>query len=242
MSNKMKDKIEKLLAKAESTSNDHERDAFTAKAQRLMLEWGIEEAELESRGEVRPEPVVEIHRSWHTTYAIAWVRIAADVAYGMGGLRVLKSGSKSHHSAYAIGHQTDVENFWILMNSIELQATVAMKRWWRISEDRPRAWTARDAYKMRREFLLGFGAECGRRLRDLRKEVHVDATPGAALVLVSKDQRVSNYIDNHYRLRKVPGMTRDTSGEAAGREAGRRADLGGKSVESNGATAIGGQP
>lgn len=59
---KMKDKIAKLLAKAERTDNEHEAETFTASAHKLMLAYGIELAELESAGEVKPEEIVEVYR------------------------------------------------------------------------------------------------------------------------------------------------------------------------------------
>lgn len=231
MSNKMKTKIELLLAKAEGTDNDHERDAYTAMAQRLMLQWGIEEADLEARGEVKAEDIIEVRHTYRTTYAIAWISFADSVRSGMGNLRLLKAGSKSVHTAYIIGHKTDVENFWLLMNSLEQQATSAMNLWWKTADERQWGLSSREQYKARREFLLAFGRAVGKRLRDQRIEVQAEATPGAALVLVSKQERVDDALTVMYpKLGKSRGMSHGMGGSSAGHAAGMRANLGGKAV------------
>lgn len=224
---KIKVKIEKLLAKAEGTDNAAEREAYTAKAQALMLEWGIESADLEARGEVKPEEIVEVRKTWNSTYAVLWPMFVFSVARGMGNLRTLKSGTKMRHSAFVIGHKTDVENLWMLMDSLEVQANHALAQWWKDAEERQWGLSAHEQYKIRRAFLLAFGDECGRRLRAQRVQVHTEATPGAALVLVSKADRVDAWTGEKYpSLRKGSSLANGASGTRAGRAAGSRANLG----------------
>jgi hypothetical protein len=239
MSSKIKTKIELLLAKAEGTDNEHERDAYTAKAQRLMLEWGIEEADLEARGEVKPEAVVQQHRDYHGQFSMAMPGFANDIARGMGNLKVIKSGSKSDWRVYVIGHETDVANFWTMMDSLERQALHGLKVWWASTPDRAWLITATEKWKARRSFIMAFGSTCGARLRRLREEVQVEATPGAALVLVSKDERVAAKVEELYpSLRNGRSLQMGYSGAAAGREAGLRAHLGGKEVGTGTAGAL----
>lgn len=229
---KMKEKIEKLLLKAERTDNDHERDAYTAQAQRLMLKWGIEAAELEARGEAKTEDVVEVHRTWDHPLATIWVTFTGDVAHGMGNLKVLRSGSRNRHTAYAIGHETDVENLWTLMDSLERQATAAMKAWWKTAEERTWGLTAFEAYKVKREFVRMFGVAVSQRLRQQREEVQSEASTGAALVLVGKRARVDEWVSNKYtKLGKGRGTQRGFSGGTAGWAAGQQADLGNSSKQ-----------
>lgn len=230
---KIKDKIEKLLAKAESTDSPHEAEALTAQAHRLMLKWGIEQADLEARGEIKAEEIVEVSRTWNTAYAIAWVDFGSNVAHGMGHLRTLKSGARSRQTLYVVGHETDVDNFWFLMNSLEHQATSALASWWKASPERGWGLTSQEQYKAKREFLLAFGRAVGKRLREQRVEVEQDATPGAALVLVSKEEKVADWVDNRYggTLRRGRGMTSGgVGGSAAGHTAGMKASLGEKGI------------
>lgn len=231
MSSKIKSKIELLLAKAEGTDNDHERDAYTAKAQRLMLEWGIEEADLEARGEVKPENIVEQRRTYRGQYSMAMPGFANDIARGMGGLKIIKSGSKSTWQVYVIGHVSDVENFWAMMDSLERQALLALKSWWATTPDRQWLCTATEQWKARRGFLMAFGTTCGRRLGSLRTEVQQEATPGAALVLVSKDERVAAKVGEMYPvLKNGRSLDAGSTGWGAGRAAGMKANIG-NSVE-----------
>jgi hypothetical protein len=226
MSDKMKTKIELLLAKAEGTDNEHERDAYTAKAQRLMLEWGIEEADLEARGEVKAEEIVEERRTYSGSYAAAYPSMAHAMARAMGGLRTLKAGSGSRWSIYVIGHKTDVEHFLALWDSIVRQAEVGQKSWWATAPER--AWLGRqEGWKARRQFYFSFGQTVATRLHGLRDEVQAEATPGAALVLVSKDERVEDDLNRRYpSLRKGRSLEGSGYGGAAGRAAGMKANIG----------------
>lgn len=238
MSTKMKTKIELLLAKAEGTDNEHERDAYTAKAQRLMLEWGIAEADLEARGEIKPEPVVQEHKDYRGSYATAMPVFANSVATGMGALRVLKTTYGSTARVYVIGHQSDVNYFWMMMNSLEAQCTSALTTWWKTADERQ--WLGRqEGWKARRQFILSFGHTVGSRLSALRTEVQTEATPGAALVLVDKATRVDEWVDDQYKkLRSGRGLDGGYAGGAAGRAAGQRANLGEKAVGTGTAGAL----
>lgn len=236
---KMKSKIELLLAKAEGTDNDHERDAYTAKAQRLMLEWGIAEADLESRGEVKPETVVQVVREFRGQYSMAMGPFAHRVALGMGNVKTIKAGKAARWWVYAVGHQTDVDNFWMMMDSLERQALAALKVWWSTTPDRQWLDTSTEQWKARRQFILSFGATVGQRLDALREEVQEDATPGAALVLVSKIERVQSEYENlHPEAKASRGLSGGAAGHKAGTEAGRRAHLGGKAVGTGTAGAL----
>lgn len=229
-----KAKIELLLAKAEGTDNEAERDAFTEKAQRLMLKWGIEEADLEARGEVQPEPVVRDQKTYKGALAETMPAFANSLAHGMGGVKIVKSSYRNTHTVYVVGHQSDVDNFWLMMNSLEAQARTACKVWWKTAEEA--AWIKGwERYKAHRDFVTAFGSVCGRRLRAFRTEVQQEATPGAALVLVSKDERVAEKFTEFYpRLGKARGLAGGISGAAAGHEAGRKAHLGGKGISGAG--------
>lgn len=223
----IKDKIAKLLAKAEGTDNEHEREAYTAQAERLMLKWGIKAADLEARGEIKPEPVIQDKRVFQTTYAIGWVKFGHSVASGMGNLRTLQSGAKSRYWLWCIGHTTDVSNYWVLMESLQAQCENALKQWWKDAPERQWGLSQREIYKCKRNFILAYGARVGARLADLRHEIQQDATPEAALVLVNKQERVNSWLDENVKYKSgVNRMNAGISGSRAGAEAGQRANLG----------------
>lgn len=52
------EKIHKLLAKAEGTDNEHEADAFMAKAQALMVEYQVSDEQIRLQGEKPKEEII----------------------------------------------------------------------------------------------------------------------------------------------------------------------------------------
>jgi hypothetical protein len=231
---KMKSKISKLLAKAEGTDNQDERDAFTAKAEKLMIQLGIDAAELEAAGEVKAEDIIEVRFDFKGGYALTFVGFVHAVAMGFGGLTVLQAGRGGHRSAYVIGHKSDVELFSQLIKSLELQAMSALHAWQKADPAR-KTQDNNTRFIGSRSFLDGYGRTVGIRLGDLRRSaVEVDASPGAALVLASKDDRVRNWVDETYGQLKAgrAGNRRYSSiAAAAGGAAGAKANLGGAAQE-----------
>lgn len=231
----MKRKISALLAKAERTENEHERDAFNAKAESLMLRLGVHAAELEAAGEVKPEEIVEVKRDWKGNYSIVFVPFTSEVARGFGNLTVLQSTySAMLRRTYIIGHKSDVEQFMTLLNSLELQVLSALHRWQRENRDARRGLTDMQKYIQHRSFIEGFGQTVASRLRAERKQEEAVASTGAALVLASKMDRITGWVDETYgELGKARGGMKYGSsvGYAAGSEAGKTANLGGTSVK-----------
>ena len=232
---KMKAKIAKLLAKAESTTFPEERDALTAKATHLMIEMGIDAAELEAAGEVKPEDIVEAHRVFKTRgFAPVWVTFASELRRGFGDLQSYQSrgGSSQYDRAwYVVGHKTDVENFLVLLDSVILQAGAALGAYRKENREIRRYQTGNDKYLAERTFLLAFASACSRRLTEMRTTVRqeTNVSAGAELVLASKQDRVDSYMGATHNLKSSRGMRRGGSWAAAeaGSAAGRRADLGG---------------
>jgi hypothetical protein len=232
---KIKDKIAKLLAKAERTDNEHERDAFNAQAERMMLRLGIEKAELEAAGEVKPEDIVEVLRHWTGNYSIVMVPFVADVASGFGNITVLQS--KNHNGmlrvTFIIGHKSDVEEFCKLIDSLAVQVMSALKRWQREYREERRWLTDMEKYTQHRSFITGFGEGVRRRLMAERREEEKTASTGAALVLASKMDRIQAWQDDTYgELKNSRGGAQTYSAHAAsdGYVAGQQANLGEKAV------------
>jgi hypothetical protein len=227
-----KDKIAKLLAKAEGTSNDAERDTYLAKAESLMLRLGIERAELESRGKVAPEKIVEVKRAWHGNYSIVMVPFVHRVARAFGDITVLQTKNYNGmiRTTYIIGHESDVEEFCRLIDSLALQVMSALKRWQREVREQRRYYTDMEKYTGNRSFISGFGAEVARRLQaERQRQETTEATPGAALVLAAKQPKIDSWVENTYgtlRASRGGAQTSDWSASRSGQAAGRNADLG----------------
>lgn len=231
----LRNTIAGLLAKAERTDNDHERDAYNAQAERLMLKLGIERAELESVGEVKPEEIIEIRKDWTGNYSITMVDFVSGVARGFGNLTTLQS--KNHNgmlrTTYIIGHKSDVEEFSRLIDSLHLQAMSALKRWQRENREERRYYTDMEKYTGNRSFLAAFGSAVRRRLQVERVQEEQTASTGAALVLASKQDRVDEKVSEMYPVMgkaRTGARTWDSSAAGAGALAGRQANLGEKAV------------
>lgn len=234
----MKRKIAGLLAKAEGTSNEHEQKAFTEKAEQLMLRLGIEAAELESRGETKAEDIVEEVRTWSTIYAPTMGDFAYSVGLAFGHLNFLQSRYKKDYvRTYVIGHKSDVEQYLTLLDSLNLQVWAAVKAFRKENKEIRRYYSIHENFVTDRSFIKAYAYSVAHRLREMRTTEEATATPGAALVLVGKAERVQAWQDERYpnvRAGRSRGQQWSAQGAAAGSAAGRRASLGGKAVSGQG--------
>lgn len=232
MTDNIKSKIEKLLRLAES-SNPHEAQLASQQAEKLMIKWGIEEAELQHR-QHKSEEIVEVRRTYTGQFAISWVSFAHAVCNGLGGLQNLQSGGGNNRTFYTIGHKSDVDRAEMLLNSLELQAMHAEADWWS-TYVRKYGMTSSEKYKTRRAFYISFAMEVKARLKDMRTAATQEAGTGTALVLVDRGKRVEAWVHQNRSVSARRGRGMDHSGAgfgayAAGREAGRNASLGEKGL------------
>ena len=228
----MKARISALLAKAESTTHEAEREAFVEKAESLMLKLGIEAAELEASGERKADKIVEQRLEWNGGFSMVMPGFVTELALGFGNITVLRSKGWKQRQLFTwvIGFEADVNTFVQLLTSLEQQSRSALKVF-QGEHAEERLWMGRGpAYVQSRSFISGFGSECGKRLGDLRRRVQAEepVSTGAALVLAEKQPQIDQWVRGHYtvKLGKSRGRMASHSGRAGGREAGRRADLG----------------
>lgn len=219
-------KIKKLLTKAERTSNEHERAAFNEKAERLMVKWGIEEAvaRAASGGEAKPEPIIE--RSFDVkspSFHKALVMLSHSISTGMG-LSGFHSGWNYYH---VVGHESDVERYTFLFNSLKIQALEDMRAWWKRNGHHYSHQNARAKNTVKCEFIESYGRAVRIRLIEMNKE-ETDLIPGSALVLRDRSQEVADYMKEKTGLGK--GSNPGFGGNAAGFEAGKKANLGEKQL------------
>jgi hypothetical protein len=229
----LREKIAGLLAKAERTDNEHERDAFTAKAEELMLKYGIEQAELESLGKVNPEDIIEIKMEFTTQHDAILGGFALKICNALGSLFVLQSRGRKNRQIFIhiIGHKSDVHAAEALLYSLYNQATSAVARWSRVmlKEDYNYKWAdSKVRWRARRQFVVSFGDGAAARIRSERAVQEGEASVGASLVLVSKQERVNDWVNSTYKLKKSKshGIYGSHMGAAAGREAGYNSNVG----------------
>lgn len=236
-------KISAMLRKAERTDNPHEAEAFRNMAEKHMVRLGIHHLELEAEDPKRKEPIVEMRREFKGNYSLALIPFAHYLAQGFGGLQTLQSRrSAMSRTIYVIGPKSHVEEFMLLLDSMVLQAFTALKQWQAETVDERRGLTDMVRAVMHRTFVRNFGIEVMQRLEALRKVEEGNLTPGAALVVASRQDDINAFkLAQYGETKAARGGMQSTSPWAAdaGRKAGRKAVLGKeKKVGGTGAKAV----
>lgn len=236
MSEKKLDLIAQLLAKAESTTPE-EAEALTAAAEKMMVKYGIEQAVIDARrakaGQAS-EQIVQRIINFTGAYRGEMLNLVSSVAYGLGTLRVLQStgGNKGKtFSAYLIGFESDVEQATLLINSLQVQAYVAVRDYWKGHKGEYLYQTTYEQEKTRRSFVHGFGSGAGRRISESRTTAVQEASTGTELVLVDRKGKVDAHVAAMATRRgRARTATGGGSSAHAGYAAGKQANTGGKAV------------
>lgn len=229
-----------LLAKAnDAAATEAERDAYTAKATQLMIEYGIAEAQLAAADTNRPvERIIQQVIEYAGTYAPELVRLAHYVATALGlqTYQVARGGSKK--DVYLVGFESDVQFARLLLGSLQIQLTTTSDAYMRELRTK---WdyhllTPGDRYKLRRAFIVGFATLVARRVQVTRETTVASATTGTDLVLANRSDQVRAWLEDAVPNLRATRSTRRYAhdGHVAGAAAGRRADVGLTSVHNDG--------
>ncbi|HUQ39589.1 MAG TPA: DUF2786 domain-containing protein [Acidimicrobiales bacterium] len=150
---RMADKIQALLAKAESTTYEEEAEALVAKAQELMARYAIDEAMFD-RGAGRTRGISSRRMSIPDPYARAKFSLLSAVASANRCQAVYEPLSRR---VRVFGTEGDLDGVDLLFSSLLVQATAAMLR---ASAGEPRVKSFRQA------FLVAFAHRIGQRLEE----------------------------------------------------------------------------
>lgn len=222
---KMTDKVRKLLNLAERAATIHEAEAFTAKATDLMVRYSIDEALLAKDGKSETQIVHKVFTV--TGYAKAKIQLLYSVASAMGCKMVLYSNTKAGWStaqAEVTGFESDVAGVEALFASLQMQvvseADKAFKRT-----------VGQHGRSFRQAFILGFAGKIGTRLYTQRTATVAEAevaTPGSELAIVDRSAAVEvAFKAKHGKTGKAtaPRLS-SNSGYRDGVTAGGRANIG----------------
>lgn len=244
MTDRKLDIIAKLLAKAESTT-PAEAEALTAKAEELMIRHNIAQLDLEthrSNGKAEVEKIITQRRKYSGTYSEQQVRLAWRVTQSLGLQGHFMDGYRSERTYFIVGFQRDVDAALLLLDSLQIQAAVAMRDWWKAQRDNFYWLAPHEQLRERKTFLNGFAAGAGDRLRKMQRTVTEEYRgTGTDVALVDRERAVKAHYDAaNPRVRVVTSRARSGSynSRAAGVAAGQRANLGGTAV-GGGARGIG---
>jgi hypothetical protein len=206
------EKVRLLLAKAEGASTQDEADAFFTKAQELITKWEIDAAEFRAAqigpltwdisSRVYP---VSSYSPKHDAFVINCV------ARGMGlrGYQTPYCRGGTPATAVVFGTEDDFEWFEMMLTSIQLQLSRAMRQAEPANINRNQQRTYRLGFKM------GYGAKIEQRLTIAR----VGAT-GTSIVLAGKSEAVERAMPGDLRNTSIKGNSHAASlGEAAANRA-----------------------
>lgn len=231
MSEKKIDLIAQLLAKAESTTPE-EAEALTQAAEKLMVKYMIDQATVDARRAKKgqeSEKIVEERLDFTGAYRGEMINLSSAVVHGLGTLRAMQytGGRGKVFSFWLIGFESDVQQAKTLIQSLQLQAAVAVRTWWKANKEDYAYETAYDQEKARRSFVHGFGTGAGARIRESRQTVVQESGAGTELVLVGRKAKVDEYMSG-VATRKARARTATATGSARsqGVKAGMQANTG----------------
>jgi len=217
-------KINALLAKAASTTSEAERDAFTEKAESLMVKWGIDDAMLDAasrRDKARKRvPIEERRYSTEGRSAALMGELAALVAPGIAPVRALIS--RGRPVWWCIGYADDLARVEMYIPNVIEQARAA----WR-AHLRDNPYHPNDRGRARTSFYLHFGEVVRQRFVALfRKAQEDDTSSGVLVVLTNRANDVDAKLAEMYpNLREARGRKLDSWAGLCGAQAGREASL-----------------
>lgn len=228
MAQDITEKVALLLAKAEGTTNPHEAEAYTKKAEALMLKHGIDLAMAEARRPgTKADPIIIERIRVRGPFRMAYSGYGVAVAPAFNIKSYKSKVSNSEEDIWLVGHTSDVEQATTLVNSLLVQAPQALDYWWRTegAELNP-AYNTMNQYLAKREFLFAFASGVRSRLAETRRQVVEESGPGTELVLVDRSKLVQDWIGQNMSFSKAKGRglkggteSAARAGHAAGREA-----------------------
>ena len=228
------DKVRKLLAMAEGSSNPNEADAFSRKAAELIAAHRIDPNRLSAavRDDVLALRNIALGRGAYVRARLALLHAVADAH----GCRLVFAPSYDGTTAHLAGFESDLDSTELLYTSLHAQAaarTAAVRRQ-----------TGAATQQWRRSFLFGFANQVRAMLAESRHSAEgaAEQTGTTLPMLAARDRRVDDFARQSFG--RVVSARRPAGATASGWEAGRRAadgaDLGRRRVDAQRALGRGG--
>ena len=218
MTDRLLERVRKLLAKAESPAcTPAEAEAFTAKAAELIAKYGVDQAVL-AGADPALDPVGDRVVTVEPPYSRDKAGLLGAVAIALR-CKVVHLERRGTARVHLFGHRADLERVELLFTSLLVQAAHGLAAARVPAFDHPAAF--------RRSWLVGF-TEAVRARLTAAEQAAAAAAPGAALVLVDRTERVERRRDETYpKLTRLGPRRLAGTGRGQGYAAGRTADLGG---------------
>ena len=227
--------IKKLLNKAEAAGTTaHEREALSAKATQLMMQWGIEEALIHDADRAKVENIVErkFQIDCPTSYSHEFACVGIEIARAFNCQGYFCKSNRSGPTALSvIGFESDVERVVELFKSLAIQVSLNLAteyRHWvsRISSYEYGQLTGTEKFNWKRSFIRGFASGLKMKFEVIKIAVIEDSEPGTELVLVDRTAKVDGWIQDNLKITAGRARRYVADGSSSGHAAGLRADVG----------------
>ena len=181
-------RIEALLAKAASTDSAEEREAFEKAAERLIIKWGVSDADTTAAR----VPAINLPTRWRAgvRYGRSLAMMGAIVAEGIAPLRAFWDKRDRVQSFTVVGCEDDVRRASQYLPYLE-GAVVRDWKAWSAGRD---FGTPHIRYRAMLSFFLAWASRVSTRFRDLRREELSTTSPGAELVLRDRVERTEAFL------------------------------------------------
>lgn len=227
-----------LRVSQDAAATQAERDTAGQEAERLLAKHAIDRLTLDVEGARRAarEPIEQM------SIDVAGGRgtVALDVVLGLSAVaRAL--GLVAHYRDHrtverpadgsdaiprvelaVTGFRSDLALAIPLLESLQVQAVLAMRTWWR-GEPLHRSIPKWDAHLARCAFVQEFGRGAAARLAEGRQQAVATAEVGTALVVASREEQVQSWVEEHVQVRRATDRRSFSGyGRAPGYAAGLR--------------------
>ena len=214
------DKVRKLLAMAEGSTNPNEADAFSRKAAELIAANRIDADRLRA-GDRHDDLEVREYELGRGAYVRGRLALLQAIAEAHGG-RVVFQARQHGTVAYVAAFRSDLDAVEVLHASLHAQVAARMAA--------ERRSTAAATQRWRRSFLFGYADEIRQMLEQTTAEAARSVHPSSAAVpaLRARERRVDEFARQQFgrvhAARRPKAAT--PSGWDAGARAARSADVG----------------
>lgn len=225
------EKVRKLLAQAENQMGTPEGEAFSARAEELMIRHGIEQDMLDAAQGTNNGKPTSKQVFVPAPYAKEKAGLLCTVATHNSGDAIICKPSRGWSkgcTVYVYAFDRDLDAIEWLFTSLSLQAMNALSNR-EIPVDRHGR--RMDAATFRSGWMLDFRVGVHTRMEQMRRDAEKDAEQehgGAALVLAEKKSQVEALLKQNVPQTKQMSSRSSGRGRGDGFSAGMNADLGQK--------------
>lgn len=223
------ERVRKLLAKAEGTDNEHERETFMSAAASLMAKYGIEQAML-GQGQARVTPGNRVVHVEEGSYMARHLDLIYHIAEAMGCKSIMlhprsARNETNRKAVHIFGYLSDIERAEVMYTSLLLQMASTLRRLVVPAGHNTRSY--------RNSWCHGYVAKVVDMVKAREQAAAQEAGSSTALVLVDRSSAVRLAFQEEYATVRKSYARTTGRGYSAGQAAGARANLGGTGLGGN---------